>query len=120
MAPAANAPLAVATSAPASTANTAALAPTLKENYTGPSVSIPTIHYDSAHAILPDPKLTPGDVFPDATKDDVCTPGWSREYRHVTEEMRDKVYEEYGGDAWPRAVVRSITLFRWSWAARMT
>jgi hypothetical protein len=73
-----------------------AVAPTLKENYTGPSFSIPPVHYDPAHAILPDPKLTPGDVFPDATKDDVCTPGWSREHRHVTEAMRDQAYAEYG------------------------
>jgi hypothetical protein len=91
-----NAPPAVAVSSPASTASTTALAPTLKENYTGPSFPIPPLHYDPAHAVLPDPKLTPGDVLPDATKDDVCTPGWSREHRHVTEEMRDKVYAEYG------------------------
>jgi len=59
-------------------------------------VSIPPLHFDPAHAVLPDPKLTPGDVFADATKDDVCTPGWASEHRHVTESDRDRVYTEYG------------------------
>lgn len=71
-------------------------APRLKESYTGPTFPIPPLHYDPVHAILPDPKLTPGDVFKGATKDDVCTPGWSREHRNVTESMRDQVYAEYG------------------------
>jgi hypothetical protein len=57
---------------------------------------IGSLHYDPAHAVLPDRSLTPGDVLPDATKDDVCTPGWSREHREVTESMRDRVYAEYG------------------------
>jgi hypothetical protein len=70
--------------------------PTLKENYTRPSFPIPLLHYDPAHAALPDPKLTPGDTFPGATADDVCTPGWSREHRNVTESMREQVYAEYG------------------------
>jgi hypothetical protein len=82
--------------APTAAASPMTVAPTLKENYTGPSFPMPQLHYDPAHAILPDPKLTPGDVFPDATKDDVCTPGWSSEHRHVTESMRDQVYSEYG------------------------
>jgi hypothetical protein len=55
-----------------------------------------SLHYDPARAVLPDSKLTPGDIFPDATKDAVCTPGWSREHRSVTEAMRDQVYAEYG------------------------
>lgn len=75
------------------------LAPTLEGGSSAPSsgpVKIPPLHYDPAHAVLPDPKLTPGDVFADATKDDVCTPGWAREHRHVTESDRDRVYAEYG------------------------
>src|SRR5208282_4141838 len=55
-------------------------------------VPIPPLHFDPAHAVLPDPKLTPGDVLSDATKDDVCTPGWASEHRHVTESDRDRVY----------------------------
>ncbi len=33
--------------------------------------------------------------LPGATADDVCTPGWAREHRSVTESMRDQVYAEY-------------------------
>jgi hypothetical protein len=81
--------------APSAAASPSTVAPTLKENYTGPSFPIPPLHYDPAHAVLPDPKLTPGDTFPGATADDVCTPGWSREHRHVTEADRARVYAEY-------------------------
>lgn len=59
-------------------------------------VSIPPLSYNPAHAISTVRKLTPGDVLPDATKDDLCTPGWAREHRHVTESDRDRVYAEYG------------------------
>jgi hypothetical protein len=55
-----------------------------------------SLHYDPVHAVLPNPKLTPGDVFPGVTAGDVCTPGWSSDHRHVTEGMRDKIYAEYG------------------------
>jgi len=65
-----------------------------------PSVLAPfdlgSLHFDPARAILPDSRLTPGDTFPDATKENVCTPGWASEHRHVTEAMRDEVYAEYG------------------------
>ncbi len=74
------------------------MAPTLEPGSSAPSsapVSIPPLHYDPAHAVLPDPKLTPGDVFVGATKDDICTPGWASEHRHVTESDRDRVYAEY-------------------------
>jgi hypothetical protein len=54
------------------------------------------LQYDPAHAVLPDPRLTPGDTLPGVTAADVCMPGLAREYRQVTEEMRDRVYEEYG------------------------
>jgi hypothetical protein len=60
------------------------------------SLGFGTVNYDPAHAALPDTKLTPGDVFQEAAKDDVCTPGWSREHRHVTDSMRSQVYTEYG------------------------
>jgi hypothetical protein len=82
--------------APSAAASPSTVVPTLKENYTGPSFPIPPLHYDPAHAALPDARLTPGDTFAGVTADDVCTPGWSHEHRHVTEEMRDKVYAEYG------------------------
>ncbi len=65
------------------------------ESYPGPPFPVPPLHYDPAHAALPDPTLTPGDILPGVTLDDVCTPGWAREHRSVTESMRDQVYAEY-------------------------
>lgn len=67
----------------------------------GPYALLPPFHYDLTHAIRPNPKLTPGDVFPDATKDDICTPGWSRDHRHVTESERYQAYAEYGRTVGP-------------------
>ncbi len=68
---------------------------TVAPTYAGPSFPIPPLNFDPAHAALPDPTLTPGDTLPGATADDVCTPGWAREHRSVTESMRDQVYAEY-------------------------
>jgi hypothetical protein len=45
--------------------------------------------------ILPDPKLTPGDVF-EVTVQDICVPGYSKKVRNVPAEMKREVYEEYG------------------------
>jgi hypothetical protein len=76
-----------------------AVAPTLEPGSSLPSSAarvVPPLQYDPSHAVLPDPKLTPGDVFADATKEDVCTPGWATEHRHVTESDRDRAYAEYG------------------------
>lgn len=47
-------------------------------------------------AAMPDPKLTPGKVNPDASKDDCCTPGYSTTVRHVTESMKREVFRRYG------------------------
>ena len=60
------------------------------------SFDVGLLHFDPATAVRPDPKLTPDDVFPDATAEDVCTPGWATNHRYVAEEMRGKVYQEYG------------------------
>jgi hypothetical protein len=56
----------------------------------------PPLRYGPARAVLPDPNLTPGDTFPGVTAADVCMPGWATEHRHVTPEMRAKVYSQYG------------------------
>jgi hypothetical protein len=45
--------------------------------------------------ILPDPKLTPGDVLP-VTKDDICVPGYTKKVRSVPEAVKRKAYAEYG------------------------
>ena len=61
-----------------------------------PPIQIPSLNYDPRHALLPDPKLTPGDALPAVTAADICTPGWASEHRHVTESVHDQVYVEYG------------------------
>lgn len=71
-------------------ANPSSVAPSFNPNPSG------LLHYDPAHAALPDRKLTPGDVFSGVTTDDVCTPGWVREHRAVMEGMRHQAYAEYG------------------------
>jgi len=55
-----------------------AFAPSVNPSRTAlPSIIAPfglgTLNYDPVHAALPDMKLTPGDLFRDATRDDVCT-----------------------------------------------
>jgi hypothetical protein len=45
---------------------------------------------------LPDPDCTPGAIFPDATKDKICVPGYSSGVRNVPESEKNKVYAEYG------------------------
>jgi hypothetical protein len=45
---------------------------------------------------LPDPACTPGDIFPNVTKDQVCTPGYSSSVRNVPASEKDAVYAEYG------------------------
>jgi hypothetical protein len=85
-----------ATTAPSSAASVASLAPSAIPSFAIGPGGILVQHYDPAAAARPDPKLTPGDVFADASDEDVCTPGWAKEHRHVTEDMKDKVYGEYG------------------------
>jgi hypothetical protein len=45
--------------------------------------------------ILPDPRLTPGDVF-EVSAADVCVPGYSKKVRNVPQWMKEQVYREYG------------------------
>jgi hypothetical protein len=50
------------------------------------------LHFDPAAAARPirnSPPVTYSRMQP---AEDVCTPGWATDHRHVTEEMRDKVY----------------------------
>jgi len=53
----------------------------------------------AAHAgpsdIYPDPTLTPGDVFPDVTAAQICTPGYARRVRDVPVEEKREVYQRY-------------------------
>ncbi len=45
---------------------------------------------------LPDPACTPGATFPDATKEQICQPGYSKNVRDVPTSEKDQVYAEYG------------------------
>jgi hypothetical protein len=90
----------VGASAPPVVTSSSAFAPLLTPGAvvlpSAPPIQIPSLNYDPRHALLPDPKLTPGDALPAVTAADICTPGWASEHRHVTESMRDQVYAEYG------------------------
>jgi hypothetical protein len=49
--------------------------------------------------LLPDPKLTPGDVF-DVTLQDICAPGHSKKVRAATGKFKRQAYAEYGITSW--------------------
>ncbi len=44
----------------------------------------------------PDPKFTPGDVFPGVTANQVCVSGYSASVRNVSSEEKVTVYQSYG------------------------
>lgn len=50
----------------------------------------------AAHNGLPDSACTPGAIFPDATKDQICQSGYSSGVRNVPTSEKDQVYAEYG------------------------
>ena len=54
------------------------------------------VQADPAHSpILPDPKMTPGDVLTmDATA--VCQPGYAKSVRNVPQSVKNQVYRQYG------------------------
>jgi hypothetical protein len=45
---------------------------------------------------FPDTACTPGDIFPEATKDKICEPGYARSVRNVSSSTKEKVYAAYG------------------------
>jgi hypothetical protein len=48
------------------------------------------------HDALPDSACTPGAIFPDATAEQICKPGYSSSVRNVPAEVSRAVYAEYG------------------------
>lgn len=48
--------------------------------------------------LLPDPECTPGSVFEDASKEEICVSGYSKKARNVSEKTRKKVFAMYGID----------------------
>lgn len=45
---------------------------------------------------FPDPACTPGAVFPNATKEQVCASGYSSGVRDVSDKDKNTIYAEYG------------------------
>jgi hypothetical protein len=48
------------------------------------------------HGALQDFACTPGAIFPNATKQQICVPGYARSVRDVKQSLKNKVYAEYG------------------------
>jgi hypothetical protein len=46
-------------------------------------------------SLLPDPKLTPGEVF-EVTAHDICVPGYAKKVRAVPAWLKRKAYAQYG------------------------
>ncbi len=44
---------------------------------------------------LPDPACTPGEIFTQITKEQVCTPGYAASVRNVPNNVKNQVYREY-------------------------
>lgn len=51
---------------------------------------------------LPDHDCTPGAVFPDATKDQICQRGYSASVRDVSVDTKNEVYRDYGITSHPQ------------------
>jgi hypothetical protein len=79
-------PTPVSMRAPPAATSSSAFAPLLTPealtSASAPPLQISPLNYDHKHAVLPDPKLTPGDTLPVVTAAEVCTPGWATEHRH--------------------------------------
>lgn len=45
---------------------------------------------------LPDPGCTPGAIFPNATKDQICQSGYASSVRDVPQSRKDQAYASYG------------------------
>lgn len=49
-----------------------------------------------SNSLYPNTALTPGEVFPNITKDQVCTSGYSATVRNVSINTKKQVFAEYG------------------------
>lgn len=58
-------------------------------------ISTPTIMACEIKENLPDSDCTPGDTL-NVTKQQVCTPGYSKTVRNVPEKLKKEVYASYG------------------------
>ena len=99
-----------ASSTPPGSAPASSLAPSYSAPTTSPAAPIPTQTASQAQptpsppgtlrwqakVALPDPKFTPGAVFPAATASQVCTSGWAEAHRNVPDELDYQVFAQYG------------------------
>lgn len=76
---------------------------TNKKTSTNPTPSITPVlgqQTKSADCIaqggMPDEACTPGSISPTATKEEICTPGYSASVRNVSTTTKKEVYSEYG------------------------
>jgi hypothetical protein len=77
------------------TAGDATPDPEVDTELTGPADGpAPTSSGPSSNATLPDPALTPGDVFQVGTSD-ICVSGYSSHVRNVSTSTKNSVYAEY-------------------------
>jgi hypothetical protein len=62
-----------------------------------PSVAGATEYRKNSKVIVyPDPTKTPGSVFPNVTKADICVSGYSATVRSVSESQKKGIFESYG------------------------
>ena len=57
--------------------------------------SSPALAYNMSAPILPNPKLSPGDVLTSDTKI-ICVPGYTKTVRNVPQSLKEQVYRSYG------------------------
>ena len=73
------------------------LASLLKGQERSVEFAAPTQSSDcKAQGPLPDPDCTPGAIFPDATKNEICVSGYSSTVRNVSISLKKKVFAQYG------------------------
>ena len=60
-------------------------------------ISEPTKFSDCvAYGPLPDPDCTPGAIFKDITKDEICVSGYSKTVRNVSQKLKNEIFTLYG------------------------
>lgn len=45
---------------------------------------------------MPDPACTPGMIFPNVTREEICASGYSKKMRNVSQGLKDRIYAAYG------------------------
>ena len=89
----------IVTTAPINNPTTAPIAPTIAPAGNNGSYRFGVQLKQSgcrANNGLADPACTPGDIFPNATKDQICVSGYSSSVRNVPQAEKDQVYASYG------------------------